>query len=90
MQHTIGRFPVLRSGLPRGLTCPRSVPWKLVEPHAAQAWDNHEQTLERLAERGGLDPCELWCVVHGKHWRDRPSEADAVAWLEGALAGEVA
>lgn len=75
------RFPLLRSAIPHGLPCPRSVPWELVAAHAKQAKLNHDQTLERLAERGGLDPRELWCVVHGKPWRERPTIEDALAWL---------
>lgn len=56
-----------------------SVPWRLVEPYARQIYDNHEQTLERLAERGGLDPTELWCAVHSKRLREAPINADD--WL---------
>ena len=47
----------------------RSVPWALVEPHEKQAWKNHGQTLERLAERGGLDPTELLAVLEDRRWR---------------------
>lgn len=66
------------------LPMPRSAPWAFLEPHRAQAFTNHGQTLERLAERGGLDPVEMWCVVHGKRWRQRGSItlAEAIAWLE--------
>jgi hypothetical protein len=81
------RFPVLRSHL-RGLECPASVPWALVEPHAARARLNHDQSLERLAERGGLSPAELWCVVNDRHWRESPSEPEAVAWLRSATGEE--
>lgn len=65
------RFPVLR-GTQRErdelerLGCPRSVPWAFVAPHEAQARMNHDQTLERLAERGGLSPSELVAVVRGE------------------------
>lgn len=73
------RFPILDA--PAG--CPKSVPWSLVEPHAAQAASNHGgQTLERLAERGGLCPSELYAVVHDQRWRSglRPR---AEEWLRG-------
>ena len=60
---------------------PRFVPWSLLEPHREQADTNHGQTLERLAERGGLDPCEMWCVINDKKWRDAPTLVVAVAWL---------
>jgi len=53
------RFPVMsRDGLPK------SVPWLLVAPHESQAKINHGQSLEQLAQRGGLDPIELWRLVH--------------------------
>lgn len=48
------------------LGCPRSVPWSLVAPHERQARANHSQSLERLAERGGLSPSELVAVLSGE------------------------
>lgn len=69
------RFPVLDAGF--------SVPWRLVAPFETQAQRNHSQTLQRLAERGGLDPVELWAVMHGMGWRDRsklPTQEAAKAW----------
>lgn len=68
------RFPVLhgtrreRDALER-LGCPRSVPWAFVAPHEAQARANHDQTLERLAQRGGLSPSELVAIVRGEGYR---------------------
>lgn len=76
------RFPVLldwreqKAGL-----IPRDVPWALVAGHEEQAHLNHRQTLQRLAQRGGLCPQELWCVVHDKSWRLRCGIDEAVAWL---------
>lgn len=46
-------------------TWPRSVPWSFVEVFREQAERNHGQTLERLAERGGLAPDEMWHAAHG-------------------------
>lgn len=43
---------------------PTDVPWSLVAPFAGRARENHDQTLERLAERGGLSPMELWCLLN--------------------------
>ena len=43
----------------------RAVPWDFMEPHRKQAADNHDQTLERLAERGGLSPHEAICAIRG-------------------------
>ncbi len=50
-------FPIMDGG--------PSVPWEVLEPHESQALKNHNQTLQRLAERGGLDAGEAWCVVQG-------------------------
>lgn len=49
---------------------PREVPWDFVAPHEQQAKDNHSQTLQRLAERGGLGLDEMLAVVTGRRWRD--------------------
>lgn len=49
---------------------PRHVPWSVVAPHEAQAKSNHDQTLARLAERGGLDAHELYAVLRDKPWRE--------------------
>lgn len=45
----------------------KSVPWRIVEPHRKQAMANHGQTLERLAERGGLSLMELVAVMAGEN-----------------------
>jgi hypothetical protein len=58
-----------------------SVPWSMVAPHEKQAIANHDQSLRRLAERGGLSPGELWCIVHNRKWREQPDEKTALAWL---------
>jgi choline dehydrogenase-like flavoprotein len=55
-------FPLLRCG---GF----AIPWDVVEPHAKQAEQNHGQTLERLAERGGLDLSELAAVLEDRRWQ---------------------
>jgi hypothetical protein len=55
------RFPVLGGGF--------GVPWAMVAPHEPQARDNHGQTLQRLAERGGLSWAELLCVLESRRWR---------------------
>lgn len=45
------------------------LPWRIIEPHAAQAWINHGQTLERLRERGGLDASEAVAILEDRTWR---------------------
>ena len=76
------RFPVLGGvtwKLPEN--CPESVPWELVAPHEAQAMRNHcGQTLKRLAERGGLGPCEMVAVLEDRPWKTMPL-SDAVKRL---------
>ncbi|WP_454018462.1 hypothetical protein [Azospirillum sp. Marseille-Q6669] len=61
-------FPILYPNR-RPADAPRSIPWSLVAPHRAQAQINHGQTLERLAERGGLAPCELLAVLENRPFR---------------------
>jgi hypothetical protein len=85
-------FPVLnqQNCRPRERkTMPRSVPWCIVEPWRDQAYVNHGQTLERLAERGGLSPEELFAVAHGLGLRSLTNgsidEQAAIDWLNAAL-----
>lgn len=49
--------------------CPTEVPYHIVELHEEQAQKNHKQTVERLAERGGLDPAELLAVISDCPWQ---------------------
>lgn len=42
------------------------IPWSVVAPHEEWAQRNHSQSLERLAERGGLTPHELVCLIEDK------------------------
>lgn len=58
-------FPILqpcKSGL-------RSIPWAMLAPHEEQAKRNHDQTLQRLAERGGLGAIEAVAVLRDAHYR---------------------
>lgn len=73
------RFPILSTDRDKRL--PKDVPWELVAPHEAQAQRNHSQTLERLAQRGGLSVREMWSVCHDRHWHPLVAEAVAVEWL---------
>jgi hypothetical protein len=49
--------------------CPSSIPWDAIAPYEGHAQANHQQSLERLAERGGLSPEEALYVMTGKRWR---------------------
>jgi|ERR1700734_983672 len=87
------RFPILgaRNDVERGQEYPASVSWSFVQPFAAQAENNHSQSLTRLAERGGLSPRELWCIAHGMRLREGfaacGNESAAIAWLKTEDAG---
>jgi hypothetical protein len=83
-------FPLLHQGseADRRLRLRRaSVPWDFLAPHEDRALRNHDQTLERLAERGGLSPREALCVVLDRHWREEQglAEAEALDRLEVLL-----
>ncbi|MCP3903125.1 MAG: hypothetical protein GY715_05760, partial [Planctomycetes bacterium] len=49
-----------------------AVPWEAMEQHEGQAQQNHWQSLQELASRGGLDVLEAWCVVDAIPFRDCP------------------
>ena len=85
------RFPVLnqQNCHPRERkTMPASVPWTFAETFRDQAEYNHDQTLERLAERGGLSPEEMWLAAHGHRLRSvEIDEQKAINWLYEASGG---
>lgn len=53
-------FPILGTG--------QSVPYAFVEQFARRLHGNHSQTVERLAQRGGLSWCELFFAMHDKQF----------------------
>lgn len=55
------RFPVLHNLGHRGEK--EYIPWEVIAPHEAQAYENHGQSLERLASRGGLSYREMLAVL---------------------------
>lgn len=61
-------FPVMAGPYGRDDTY-ACVPWELVEPHEQQAQLNHSQSLQRLAERGGLAWSEILAVVEDREFR---------------------
>lgn len=47
-----------------------TIPWAMLAPHEPQAMRNHcGQSLQRLAERGGLSPCEALAVLDDRRWK---------------------
>jgi hypothetical protein len=84
------RFPVLmyydeRREFP---DCPDDIPWDMIAPHEKWAMYNHDQTLERLAERGGLGPREILAVLDHRPltFRDRKrDDREAVDLLKARV-----
>lgn len=56
----VKRFPILGAGY--------SIPWDMIAPFEQQAQKNHGQSLQRLAERCGLDPSEALAVLECRQW----------------------
>lgn len=57
-----------------------SIPWLVIAPHESQAQSNHGQTLNRLAERGGLSWTEAFLTLTGQRltFRNDPGARDKV------------
>lgn len=45
-----------------------AIPMHFFQPHEEQAMANHGQTLQRLAERGGLAWSEAWAILSEVPW----------------------
>ena len=82
-------FPILTTySIKSKSTHPSTIPWELIEPFREQAMRNHNQSLEKLASRGGLCVVELYYVMHSKKWPGAShtiSFEDACAWLDDTL-----
>lgn len=72
-------FPLLLSPTDRALGCPAFIRWDVLND--GWAYQNHSQTLERLAQRGGLSPCEAVANIERRQWRAMPA-AEAVAVMK--------
>ena len=53
----------------------KAIPWALISSHDEQAQTNHGQTLNRLAERGGLGPSEALAIIEDRRWEALPEPA---------------
>lgn len=84
MAQLLKDFPILRSKIG-----PKTVPAMFVYAHKRQCDRNHGQTVDRLAERGGLSWCELFAVLHNVRWRSM-NEQDAHAGCMSYMASEEA
>jgi len=48
------------------------IAWEMIAPHEATALRNHGgQSLQKLASRGGLSPCEAVAVLEDADYRTR-------------------
>jgi hypothetical protein len=75
-----------------------NVPWELFgEPCDRISEENHGQSLDKIASRGGFDAPEAICILTSTHWRDsRVPELQAhrilyimtALYRRGALAAE--
>jgi hypothetical protein len=82
-------FPVLINGTDRREypAAPASIPWSMVAAGEARAVRNHGQTLARLAERGGMSPFEILCVLDDRGlWDREPNAAEDVVELARRVA----
>jgi hypothetical protein len=80
-------FPLILRPADRALGCPEFIRWDALSD--GWAYQNHSQTLERLARRGGLSPCEAAAVIERRQWRRMP-DAEAVEFVKRyAPTGEV-
>ncbi len=63
MTLTPASFPILRDDVIK------AIPWTAIAPHERQAQQNHSQTLNRLAQRGGLNVSEAVAVMEDRPWK---------------------
>ncbi len=61
-----------------------SIPWEAISAHEQQAHTNHGQSLDVLAQRGGLSPYELLAVMFDQpFWRcNLPEPATVIRKLK--------
>lgn len=95
------QFPILYNPEDRkdraALGWPSSVPWDFIAPYEKRAKSNHSQSLERLAQRGGLGPMEMYAVLRDIPYHDVENfgihnDAEAIEvinfWVKEWLQGE--
>lgn len=79
------RFPILgitQRDIDNHPDRPRNVPWSMLAPHEERAKRNHDQTLQRLAERGGLSPTEMIAVIEDRplRWITQQPRDESACW----------
>lgn len=67
------------------------LPWDIIAPHAQRAFLNHGQSLEPLASRGGLSPCEAVAILEDRPWHrmDQTAAIERLAELVRAATDRV-
>lgn len=68
------KFPILGGGM--------DIPWIIVELHDKQVRANHGQSLERIAERGGLGWGEALAVLEDRKYKYIDEDAARIQVLE--------
>lgn len=58
----------------------KAVPWEVFAAHEQQAQSNHDQTLNRLAQRGGLSCMEACSVIADVPLRDMRTDVGKSYW----------
>jgi hypothetical protein len=78
-------MPIQRTREQKEAGCPQFIPFANIDTYEIrkQALANHDQTLERLAERVGMSPQEMYAMAHGIRGRDTEKilMATAIQWL---------
>lgn len=75
MKHGLKREKLLAVGMFPVLTGEHSqhegvcIPLSLIVSHENQCQRNHGQSIQRLAERGGLSPCEIVAIIEDREWK---------------------
>lgn len=79
------KFPLILTN-DKGQKSKGAISWELAELLRVRAERNHSQTLERLAERGGLSPFEAACALADSDlWKGiKPDQQTALHMLAGA------
>lgn len=75
----IRMFPIMANRYNRKepWDAPIEIPWGMISPCESRAKMNHSQSLERLAERGGLCPTEAMNVLGDRAWNFGPHDYEA-------------
>jgi hypothetical protein len=64
------RMPIMRSVLID------HIPMAMLAPHEGRAMESHGQSLDRLAERGGLSVKEAIALLEDRRWSREPASIE--------------